>query len=47
MPTVFAKHLNQEVRAPVDHSGVIQEIVRHVHHPEDLNDRETRPATPV
>ena len=38
MPTVFAKHLNQEIRAPVDHSGVIQEVVRHVHHPEDLND---------
>jgi hypothetical protein len=38
MPTGFATHLNQEVRAPVDHSGVIQEVVRHVHHPEDLND---------
>jgi hypothetical protein len=38
MPTGFATHLNQEVRAPVDYSGVIQEVVRHVHHPEDLND---------
>jgi hypothetical protein len=38
MPTGFATHLNQEVRAPVGHSGVIQEVIRHVHHPEDLND---------
>jgi hypothetical protein len=46
MPTVFAKHLNQEIRAPVDHSGVIQEVVRHVHHPGTLTIRETRSRDP-
>lgn len=38
MPASLAQDLDEKVRAPVDHLGVVREVGRGIHHPEKLHD---------